>query len=232
MERFTEGFVALDLRGRMIFLTDRAARLLGRDRAELLDAELWDVLPWLDDPAYENAFVAALFSRQPTGFAARRPDGAWLSFLLYPDATGISIRVRPGDAPDSGQEPAEDTLPTAPARAGTLFHLLHLASALTEATGVNEVPSRSWGRCGPSSTPRGWPSWSPTRADCGWWAHAVFPPDMPEHFDGLPMATQERGHHGPWRPVSPASTPPTPSWCAPFPSTGTTGRWPRSPSCR
>jgi PAS domain-containing protein len=99
-ERFPEGGVALDLAGRMTFITDRAARLLGRSRVELLDAEPWDVLPWLNDPAYENAFIAALFSRQPTGFAARRPDGAWLSFLLYPDATGISVRVRPKVAPD------------------------------------------------------------------------------------------------------------------------------------
>jgi PAS domain-containing protein len=138
-ERFTDGFVALDRRGRMTFLTDRAAQLLGRDRAELLDAEPWDVLPWLNDPAYENAFVAALFSRQPTGFAARRPDGARLSFLLYPDITGISVRIRPEDALDSEQNPAEDTWPGALARAGTLFHLLHLAAALTEAAGVNEV---------------------------------------------------------------------------------------------
>jgi PAS domain-containing protein len=138
-ERFTDGFIALDQRGRMTFLTDRAAQLLDRDRAELLDTEPWDVLPWLNDPAYENAFVAALFSRQPTGFAARRPDGAWLSSLLYPDVTGISVRIKPEDAPDSEHQPAEDTMPAAPARAGTLFHLLHLAAALTEAAGVDEV---------------------------------------------------------------------------------------------
>ena len=99
LERFTDGFVALDWRGQMTFLTDRAAQLLGSDRAELLDNELWEVLNWLNDPAYENAFVAALFSRQPTRFAARRPDGAWLSFLLYPDDTGVSVRNQAGRRP-------------------------------------------------------------------------------------------------------------------------------------
>jgi PAS domain-containing protein len=55
LERLAEGFVALDLRGRVTYLTDRAVRLLGRRRAELLGAEPWDVLPWLNYPVYENA---------------------------------------------------------------------------------------------------------------------------------------------------------------------------------
>jgi GAF domain-containing protein len=192
-ERFTDGFVALDPRGRMTFLTDRAAQLLGRDRAGLLHAEPWDALPWLNDPAYENAFVAALFSRQPTGFTARRPDGGSLSFLLYPDVTGISVRIRPEDTPDSGRGPAEDTMPGAPARAGTLFHLLNLAAALTEAAGVNEVAESLVGQVQPVlgaqrltllfaeegrlrvAGARGWSQ------------------EMWEYFDGLPMTDRTEG---------------------------------------
>jgi serine phosphatase RsbU (regulator of sigma subunit)/PAS domain-containing protein len=193
VERFTEGCIALDLRGRMTFLTERAARLLGRDSAELLDAEPWDALPWLDDPAYENAFVAALFSRQPTGFSARRPDGAWLSFLLFPDATGISVRVRPGDAPESGQEPAEDTLATAPARAGTLFHLLHLTSALTEATGVNEVTESLMGQMRPSLNAQALALLISEGGRLRVIGRRGLPSAMSEDFDNLPMATKTEG---------------------------------------
>jgi GAF domain-containing protein len=186
-ERFTDGFVALDRRGRMTFLTDRAAQLLGLDRAELLDVEPWDALPWLNDPAYENAFVAALFSRQPTGFTARRPDGAWLSFLLYPDVNGISVRIRPEDASDSERGPAEDTMPGAPARAGTLFHLLHLTAALTEAAGVNEVAE--------SLVDQGQPVLGAQRLALLFAEEGRlrvvgardWPPEMPAYFDGQPM---------------------------------------------
>ncbi|WP_236710766.1 SpoIIE family protein phosphatase [Streptomyces sp. 150FB] len=192
-ERFTEGFVALDLRGRATYLTDRAVEWLGRDRVELLHAELWDALPWLSDPAYENAFVAALFSRQPTGFAARRPDGVWLSFLLYPDATGISVRVRPGDAPDSRQKPAEDTLPTVPARAGTLFHLLHLASALTEATGVSEVAESLMDQMRPALSAEGLALLVAEEGRLRVVGSRGFPPEMPEYFNGLTMSSQTEG---------------------------------------
>ncbi|MEU9214257.1 SpoIIE family protein phosphatase [Streptomyces sp. NPDC048415] len=190
LERFSEGFVALDLQGRMTFLTEGAARLLGRDRAELLDAEPWDVLPWLNDPAYENTFVAALFSRQPAGFTARRPDGAWLSFLLHPDATGISVRIVQGEAPDSEQEPAEDILPTVPTRAGTLFRLLHLASALTEAAGVSEVAESIMDQMQPVLDAEGL-ALVTADEDRLWVAGSRgFPPEMPEQVNGLPMATR------------------------------------------
>jgi GAF domain-containing protein len=190
--RFIDGFVALDQRGRMTFLTDRAAQLLDRDRAELLDAEPWDVLPWLNDPTYENAFVAALFSRQPTGFAARRPDGARLSFLLYPDVTGISVRIRPEDAPDSEHQPAEDTMPSALARAGTLFHLLHLAAAPTEAAGVNEVAESLMDQMRPVLGAQGLALLF-TEEGRLQVVGARGLPEMAGHFDGLPMTDHSEG---------------------------------------
>jgi PAS domain-containing protein len=189
-ERFTGGFVALDQRGRMTFLTDRAAQLLGRGRAELLDTEPWDALPWLNDPAYENAFVAALFSRQPTGFTARRPDGAWLSFLLYPDLTGISVRIRPEDAPDSEHKPAEDTMPVAPARAGTLFHLLHLAVALTEAAGVNEVAESLMHQVRPVLGAQGLALVFAEEGQIRTVGARGMPAEMAAYFDRLPMTSQ------------------------------------------
>lgn len=189
-EHFTDGFVALDGQGRMTFLTDRAAQLLGRDRAELLDAEPWDVLPWLNDPAYENAFISALFSRQPTGFAGRRPDGTRLSFLLYPDATGIGVRIRPEDAPDSEHNPAEVTMPGAPARAGTLFHLLHLAAALTEAAGVNEVAESLMDQMQPVLGAQRLALLFAEEGRMRVKGVRGWPPEMSAYFDGMPMTSQ------------------------------------------
>jgi hypothetical protein len=151
------------------------------------------VLPWLNDPAYENAFVAALFSRQPTGFAARRPDDARLSFLLYPDVTGISVRIRPEDAPDSEHQPAEDTMPGAPARAGTLFHLLHLAAALTEAAGVNEVAESLMDQVQPVLGAQKLAVLFAEEGRMRVVGARGFPPEMPAHFNGLPMTDQNEG---------------------------------------
>lgn len=33
----------------------------------------WEVLPWLDDPVYEDRYRAAVISRQATSFTALRP---------------------------------------------------------------------------------------------------------------------------------------------------------------
>lgn len=192
VERFPYGFFALDLHGRMTFLTARAIQLLGRDRAELLDSEPWDVLPWLNDPAYENAFVGSLIGRQPTSFSARRPDGTALSFVLYPDATGVSVRVRREAATPSEQEPNEDT-PHGPARVGALFHLLHLASALTETAGVSEVTESIVEQMRPVLGAKGLALVVADEGRLRVLASSGFPLGMLEGFNGLSTATPSTG---------------------------------------
>jgi PAS domain-containing protein len=192
-DRLPEGLVALDRHGRMTLVTDKAARLLGRDRAELLGAELWDALPWLDDPAYENAFVAALFSWQPAGFDARRPDDVWLSFLLYPDAGGVTVRVTRTDGAGSGEGTAENTMPSTPARAGTLFHLLHLAAALTEAAGVNEVTESIMEQMRPVLGAEGLALLSADEGRLRVLGSIGFPPHWATYFDDLPLAARTEG---------------------------------------
>ncbi|MET9877183.1 SpoIIE family protein phosphatase [Actinacidiphila glaucinigra] len=138
-ERLNEGVLALDLEGRVTFLNSRAAELLGRDKRQLMHTRLWESLPWLIDPAYEDPYLAALFSRLPTDFTALRPPDDWLSFRLYPDTTGISIRLRTAPAPAGNRLPPTTPSGTAPTRAGALYHLLYIASSLTEAVGVRDV---------------------------------------------------------------------------------------------
>ncbi|MFJ9030477.1 SpoIIE family protein phosphatase [Streptomyces sp. NPDC102274] len=151
-ERLEEGLCALDLDGRLTFLNSKAAELLGGTRQSLLGSHPLHVLPWLDDPAHENAYLAALFTRLPTSFTALRPPDHWLSFRFLPDITGVSVSISPTDAPPgSADAPAGSTdapagsnvpplaPPSGPASAGALFYLLHLGSALTTAVGVEDV---------------------------------------------------------------------------------------------
>ncbi|MDT9688993.1 SpoIIE family protein phosphatase [Streptomyces sp. P9(2023)] len=140
-ERLPGGSCALDLDGRITYLSSGCAELLGRDASALLGTLPWDSLPWLDDPTYEERYRAAVISREPVSFTACRPPDRWLDFHLYPDGGGVSVRIVPtGGAPPAAPAPRRETTTTAaPARAGQLYQLMHLAAGLTEVVGVKDV---------------------------------------------------------------------------------------------
>ncbi|MFF8289582.1 SpoIIE family protein phosphatase [Streptomyces sp. NPDC016309] len=147
VHRLPGGSCALDLNGRVTFFTEEAADLLGVAAEELTGALPWEVLPWMDNPAVEDRYRAAVISRRTTSFTTLRPPDHWLRFELHPDATGISVRITPAD-PEGGaagtgstrQEEEEHTPQSVlPSRATSLYHLMHLAATLTEAAGVQEV---------------------------------------------------------------------------------------------
>ncbi|MFE4256375.1 SpoIIE family protein phosphatase [Streptomyces sp. NPDC056910] len=143
-ERLPGGCCALDLEGRISFVTTAAAELVGADIPDLLGALPSQALPWLDDPVFEDCYRSAVFSRQTASFTARRPPDRWLSFQLHPNASGVSVRITP--APTAPAEDTPDTQlaasPATPSRARELYHLLHLAAMLTEAVGVQDVVDR------------------------------------------------------------------------------------------
>ncbi|KES03143.1 PAS/PAC sensor protein [Streptomyces toyocaensis] len=143
-ERLPGGCCALDPDGRMTFVSATAARLLGAGVSELLGARPWEVLPWLSAPVAQDNYRASMISRRPTSFTALRPPARWLAFRLYPDATGISVRIASvpaADAPDPAQAPPP-TPASATTRTAALYHLTHLAATLTEAVGVRDVADR------------------------------------------------------------------------------------------
>ncbi|MEU2750537.1 SpoIIE family protein phosphatase [Streptomyces collinus] len=138
LERLPEGALALDLEGRVTFITDTAARLLGRGADRLLGTRPWQSLSWLDDPVYEDHYRTAVVSRAPVSFAALRPPDQPLTFQLYPDTSGISVRVLPSKE-QAGDPPPAGARPPAAAPTGRLYQLVHLAAALTESVTVRDL---------------------------------------------------------------------------------------------
>ncbi|MFF5482127.1 SpoIIE family protein phosphatase [Streptomyces sp. NPDC012935] len=140
VERLPGGSCALDLEGRFTYISSGACELLGCEAGRLLGTRPWQSLRWLDDPSYEDGYRAALISREPVSFTACRPPDQWLDIHLYPDASGISVRIVPtgGPAPPS-PAPRRSTRTATPARGGQLYQLTHLAAALTEVVGVQDV---------------------------------------------------------------------------------------------
>ncbi|MFJ2293487.1 PP2C family protein-serine/threonine phosphatase [Streptomyces sp. NPDC087894] len=141
VQRLPGGSCALALDGTVTYLTDAAAALLGARADDVRGTLPWVSLPWLADPVVEDHYRAAVISRQQTSFTVLRPPGQWLSFHLFPSATGISVRIQPTTEPGPTGVPTP-TLPTTtgvPSRATALYHLMHLAATLTEAVGTQDV---------------------------------------------------------------------------------------------
>ncbi|WP_435191864.1 SpoIIE family protein phosphatase [Streptomyces sp. bgisy126] len=145
VERLPEGALALDLEGRITFLDAEAASLLGREAGRLLGTRPWQALPWLDRAAVEDRYRTAVISRDPVAFDALRPPDVPLRLQLYPDASGISVRIArapdpDGGRPGAGREPRPAAAPPPDvAQAGRLYQLVHLAAALTETVAVRDV---------------------------------------------------------------------------------------------
>lgn len=138
VSRLPYGLVSLDLHGRVGFVNAAAAELLNVPVSRLLGTQLWASVPWLNDPVYEDRYRAALMSQHTTSFVALRPPGEWLSFRLYPSTTGLSVRITRSRAV-SEMNRAAPPPDGKPSRLVTMSQVLDLASALTEAVGVQDV---------------------------------------------------------------------------------------------
>ncbi|MEU6080478.1 SpoIIE family protein phosphatase [Streptomyces sp. NPDC047108] len=154
VERLRDGLFSLAPDGRVTYANPSLVSLLGIGVEDLLGQSLWDVLPWLSDPAFEFRHRSAMVSQQPASFLARRPPDQWIAFSLHPDANGVTGRAVPvgrlpaaatapaAAAPAAAGETAASAIApavTAPARLGVMYHVLQLGSALTEAVTVREV---------------------------------------------------------------------------------------------
>ncbi|GAA2276444.1 SpoIIE family protein phosphatase [Kitasatospora cystarginea] len=137
LSRLPDGACCLDPHGRITFIDATAADLLGESIPHLLGTRLREALPWLDNPAYEHRLQDSVISQRPTSFTAVRPPDRHLLFQLYPDRTGLSVRInatdgsRPAKAPTDGGAGLD--------RLNTMRHLVRLAGALAQAATVRDI---------------------------------------------------------------------------------------------
>nr|WP_155073013.1 SpoIIE family protein phosphatase [Streptomyces taklimakanensis] len=206
-ERLPGGCCSLRMDGRIAFVDSAAAELLGADIGELLGTLPWRVLPWLDGPAFEDRYRAALVGRQPTSFTALRPPDRWLSFQLFPDATGISVRVFPAlehigdplpppgspdvDDPGEAAERTRPSVPTAASETTALYHLMHLAATLTEAIGARDVVERVADQLLPAFGAEGIMLFVAEHGRLRIVGHRGYSAEVAERFDGLRLTTGE-----------------------------------------
>ncbi|MFE2578696.1 SpoIIE family protein phosphatase [Streptomyces sp. NPDC059378] len=137
-----EGACRLDARGRVTFADHTAADLLGVSIPHLLGARVWEAVPWLAPAPYRLRYKAALASQLPTSYTVKQPrTGRELLLQLYPDRTGVSLRISaPAGAPDSRDELALGTVAApGPASLDAHYHMMQLSGGLAAAASVDEV---------------------------------------------------------------------------------------------
>ncbi|MES4893161.1 SpoIIE family protein phosphatase [Streptomyces sp. NPDC096012] len=187
IERLPGGSCALDLEGRFSYLSSGACDLLGRHAGALLGTLPWQSLRWLDDPACEDSYRAAVISREPVAFTACRPPDLWLDFHMFPDASGISVRIVPHGAEDTPVPASRHT--ATPARAGRLHQLTHLAAALTEVVSVRDVIDLVADQIMPAFEAQSLVLSSAEGGRLRITGYRGYAPDAIERLDGLPVDT-------------------------------------------
>ncbi|MFF9623305.1 SpoIIE family protein phosphatase [Streptomyces griseosporeus] len=191
IERLPGGSCALDLEGRFTYLSSGACELLGREAGQLLGTWPWQSLRWLDEPTFEDRYRAAVISREPIVFTACRPPDNWLDFHLYPDASGISVRIVPSGAPYPPAPAFRRSSRTAvPARAGRLYQLTHLAAALTEVVGVRDVIDLVADQVVPAFDAQGLVLSTVEAGRLRITGHRGYAPETIERLDGLALDTR------------------------------------------
>ncbi|MEU1269353.1 SpoIIE family protein phosphatase [Streptomyces sp. NPDC005799] len=153
-----DGVLCLDRLGMILYANPRAAQLLRCPRTRLLGRSLWEGVPWLSQPAFEDHLRSALLSPNPVRFHVGRPapetddddtapyDGAWLDVSVYPGPSILTCTFRPATrvadsaadlAPEPGVRPGTSSA-RVPSMA-PLYRPIVLAIALTEAVTARQV---------------------------------------------------------------------------------------------
>ncbi|MDT6983208.1 SpoIIE family protein phosphatase [Streptomyces lusitanus] len=191
LDRLPGGYVALNVNGRITLVTPAAADLVGAEPERLLGSLPWEALPWMDVPHVEDRYRAALISRTPQTFRVLRPPDTWLSFELYPDPSGISVRI---DRAADGREPdpvAE--MAHGPGRATVLYHLMHLATTLTEAVGVQDVVDQTAEQLLPALGAQGMVLMTSEDGRLRILGHRGYSTELVGRLDGAPLSRENPG---------------------------------------
>ncbi|WP_217552548.1 SpoIIE family protein phosphatase [Streptomyces sp. GbtcB6] len=192
VERLPEGNCSLDLEGRFTYVSATAAVLLGGRIPELIGKRPWQSLSWCADSAFQDCHRGAVVSRKPAYFTAMRPPDRWLAFELYPDGSGVSVRVSPttpGLAAQAGPARTE-MFPDEPIPLGEVYQVLHLAAALSEAVGVRDVVDLITEEMLPAFGARTVALLTAEDGRMRVIGRRGYNPRLLEHFDGAPLTCQ------------------------------------------
>jgi PAS domain S-box-containing protein len=93
--RVTDAFLALDLDARVTHLNDRAEKLLGFPREELLGREIWEPFPEVFEETFRDDYREAMERQEPIERERYYPFlDRWYEGRAYPSESGLSVYFR------------------------------------------------------------------------------------------------------------------------------------------
>ncbi|MFI9252122.1 SpoIIE family protein phosphatase [Streptomyces sp. NPDC053069] len=147
-----QGVFCMDRVGLIVYANQAAARLAGREREWLLGRPLWEAMPWLTGPPYDDHLRGALLATEPVHFHVRRPAGDraepgagdWLAVSVHPGEDLLTCTLVPASRMDTSAQPVvEEHVPEDTAAAdhsmAPLYRPIALAIALTDAVTARQV---------------------------------------------------------------------------------------------
>ncbi|MFH8336683.1 SpoIIE family protein phosphatase [Streptomyces sp. AM6-12] len=195
-DQLPQGVFTLDRLGVIGYANAAAARFAGRPRESLVGRTLWDALPWLTGPPYDDHLRGALLSPEPVHFHVRRPGGADGAPGGY---DGFAVSVYPGDdlltctlvpasriaAPEGPSPPGQPVAGGPPVAAA--YRPIALAIALTDAVTAQQVSAVVMRELLPVFGGRRLAIYllQERRLHLAW--ESGFPPGFPERFDGVAL---------------------------------------------
>ncbi|WP_329233385.1 SpoIIE family protein phosphatase [Streptomyces canus] len=99
-----DGVFCVDRLGLVVYANPRAAQLLGRPRAELVGRDLWEAVPWLRRPDFEDHLRAALLTPDPVHFHLVRPSAQESETRPTAQDTGSPLSAHDAGSRPSGQD--------------------------------------------------------------------------------------------------------------------------------
>ncbi|WP_406223404.1 SpoIIE family protein phosphatase [Streptomyces canus] len=99
-----DGVFCVDRLGLVVYANPRAAQLLGRPRAELVGRDLWESVPWLRRPDFEDHLRAALLTPDPVHFHLVRPSARESETVPPAQDTGSPRSARDAESPPSARD--------------------------------------------------------------------------------------------------------------------------------
>ncbi|MCX4854623.1 SpoIIE family protein phosphatase [Streptomyces canus] len=100
-----DGVFCVDRLGLVVYANPRAAQLLGRPRAELVGRDLWEAVPWLRRPDFEDHLRAALLTPDPVHFHLVRPSAQESETRPTAQDTGSPLSARDAGPPPPTRDP-------------------------------------------------------------------------------------------------------------------------------
>ena len=95
LEHISDGFFALDLEWKFLFVNRHAGKLLQKPVGELLGRSIWDVFPEAIGSVFQIEYEKAVHEYKPVSFEAFYPPiHSWLQISAHPSSSGLAVYFR------------------------------------------------------------------------------------------------------------------------------------------